>query len=66
MVKYGFSSITEKRIYYTYVCEHCGKNLGRIEIIYDGNHSKEIDDIAGWRFCPYCGDPLWGEDSWWE
>ena len=50
MVKYGFSSANNEHIYHAYVCDYCGKHLGRIEIIYDGKHTKEYDDIVGWNF----------------
>ena len=42
------------------------KHLGGIEIIYDGKHTRKHDDIIGWKFCPYCGEPLWGEEPWLE
>ena len=66
MVKYGFSSANNERIYHEYVCDYCGKHLGSIEIVYDGNNTKEYDDIVGWNFCPYCGDKLWDEEPWLE
>lgn len=63
MVRYGYTSTTNERIYHTYVCECCGNDLGSIEIIFDGVHMKERDDLAGWNFCPYCGNILWNEIS---
>lgn len=66
MVKYGYTSFTNERQYGEYVCECCGKHLGSIEIVYDGNNAKEYDDIVGWNFCPYCGDKLWDKEPWLE
>ena len=66
MVKYGYTSFTDKYKYGEYICGCCEKHLGRIEIIYDGNQTKEYDDIVGWNFCPYCGNKLWDEESWLE
>lgn len=66
MVKYGYTSFTNERKYSEYVCGCCGKHLGSIEIVYDGNNTKEYDDIVGWNFCPYCGDKLWDEEPWLE
>lgn len=66
MVKYGYSSITDKHIYHEYVCEHCGNCLGTIEIIFTDGHTKERDDLSGWNFCPYCGERLWNEEPWLE
>lgn len=66
MVKYGHSFANKEHIYHEYICDHCGKHLGGIEIIHDSKHTMEHDDIAGWRFCPYCGEPLWDKESWLE
>ena len=62
MVKYGYTSFTDKYKYGEYICGCCEKYLGSIEIIYDGNLTKEYDDIVSWNFCPYCGDKLWDEE----
>ena len=59
MIKRGYTSIDDVRTYSEYICEHCGKYLGAIETIYDGKHIEERDDIVGWIYCPYCGEPLW-------
>ena len=66
MVKYGYTSFTDKYKYGGYICGCCEKYLGSIEIIYDGNLTKEYDDIVNWNFCPYCGDKLWNEEPWLE
>ena len=66
MVKYGYSSFTSERKYCEYVCDHCEKHLGEIEIVYGTSHTKEFDSIVGWNFCPYCGEPLWDEKPWLE
>lgn len=59
MVKYGYSSITQERTYYEYICEHCGKHLGAIEIVREDGREIVQDDIIGWNFCPYCSEALW-------
>ena len=64
MVKYGYTSITNEHTYHEYVCDYCGSHLGGIEIINKGNYTEEHDDIVGWKFCPYCGEPLWDEEPW--
>lgn len=66
MVKYGHSFANNEHIYHEYICDYCGKHLGGIEIICDGGHAKEHDDIVGWKFCPYCGEPLWDKEPWLE
>ena len=66
MVKYGHTSFTNERKYGEYICGCCEKYLGSIEIIYDGNLTKEYDDIVNWNFCSYCGNKLWDEESWLE
>jgi hypothetical protein len=66
MVKYGYSSGTNERTYHEYICDHCGKHLGGIEIVYGTSYTKEFDSIVGWNFCPYCGKPLWDEKPWLE
>lgn len=66
MVKYGYTSFTNERKYSEYICECCEKHLGSIEIIYDSKGVKEYDDIVDWKFCPYCGQPLWDKEPWLE
>lgn len=66
MVKYGYTSFTDKYKYGEYICGCCEKYLGSIEIIYDGNLTREYDDIINWNFCPYCGEKLWNEEPWLE
>ena len=66
MVKYGFVSITKERTYYGYICDHCGNHLGGIETISKEGYTEEHDDIVGWKFCPYCGEPLWDKEPWLE
>lgn len=59
MVERGYTSIGHDRSYSEYICEHCGKYLGAIETVYDGENWNERDDIVGWVYCPYCGRHLW-------
>lgn len=66
MVKYGYSSCTNERIYHEYICDYCGKHLGGIETINKCDYTEEYDDIVGWNFCPYCGERLWDEEPWLE
>lgn len=35
-------------------CGHCNKHLGEDETIKDKNYNE----IEGWCYCPYCGEPL--------
>ena len=63
MVKYGRMSFDAEQTFYEYVCDCCGRCIGGIQIMHSANHAKEIDDIAGWNFCPYCGEPLWPNNT---
>lgn len=59
MVERGYTYIDDKRTYSECICGHCGRYLGAIETICDGEHIKERDDIVDWSYCPYCGRFLW-------
>ena len=51
--------VDEGKVVKFYWCGHCGRYLGAIETICDGEHIKERDDIVDWTYCPYCGRFLW-------
>lgn len=57
MLKPGGGFASKERGIQTMHCSSCGKNLGTQG--WEGQ--KEFNDVEekGWKFCPYCGEPLY-------
>ena len=57
MLKPGCGFASKERGIQTMHCSSCGKNLGTQG--WEGQKGFNDVEEKGWKFCPYCGEPLY-------